>query len=182
MVYMNIHPFFVHFPIALLVAYSVIEISGSVWPASRRVAWVSPVKTFLLFAGVLAALGALATGGIAEELVEGVNARAYILEMHSPFAAVTTLLYIILAASYTIRIFDAKGWSNRIVGSNSFLIGILNLKRRLANIILDTWALPVLTLIALIGMVITGALGAAVVYSPDIDPIVSFVYHLFWVQ
>lgn len=179
---MNIHPFFVHFPIALLVAYSVLELSGYLWPASRRVAWVSPVKAFMLFAGALAALVALVTGGMAEELIEGVNARAYILEVHSPFAGVTTLLYAILAAAYLVRVFDTKGWGDRIVGTNAFFARIWNLKKNLARFVLDTWALPVLALLALLGMIITGALGAAIVYGPDIDPVVSFVYHLFWAQ
>lgn len=178
---MNIHPFFVHFPIALLVAYSVLELSGALWPASRRVAWVSPVKVFTLFSGVLAALVALATGGIAEDLIEGA-ARGYILEVHSPIAGVTTLLYGILAAAYTVRIFEMKGWGNQLFGSNRFLAPILRLKERLAHIVLDTALLWIIALFALIGMIITGALGAAIVYGPDIDPIVSFVYHLFWVQ
>ena len=179
---MNIHPLFVHFPIALLVAYSVLEVSGFVWPASRRVAWVFPVKAFLLFTGVLTALLALATGGIAEELVEGVDPRSYILEVHAPFAAVTTLIYIILAAAYLNRVFDRNGWFNQIVTTNSFFAWGWSVKKRLAHLVLDTWVLPLLAVAGFILMIITGALGAAVVYGPSVDPLVSFVYHLFWVQ
>ena len=38
-------------------------------------------------------------------------------------------------------------------------------------------------LIALVGIVvitITGALGGAIVYGPEVDPIVSVIYHLFF--
>ena len=178
---MNIHPFFVHFPIALLAVYSLLELGSYFFSSVRRQVWVFPVKAFLLFAGVLAALVALATGGIAEDLIEG-TARSYILEVHSPFAGATTLLYVILAASYTVRIFQMKGWGNQLFGSNRFLAPILRLKERLAHIILDTALLWILALLALIGMMVTGALGAAIVYGPDIDPAVSFVYHLFWAQ
>ena len=178
---MNIHPLFVHFPIALLVAYSGLELATYVWPSTRRLSWLFSVKAFLLFTGAFAAFAALFTGGIAEDLIKD-SARSYILEVHSPVAGVTTLLYLLLAAAYLERISDQKGWSARIVGSNSFLIKILNLKRYLAHLVLDTWFLPVLALIAVIGMVVTGALGAAIVYGPNADPIVSFVYHLFWAQ
>jgi len=178
---MNIHPLFVHFPIGLLVVYSVLEIGAYVWPTLRRQTWVFPVKTFLLFAGVLAAFAALVTGGIAEDLIE-TNPRAFILAVHSPIATVTTLFYIILAAAYTVRLFDQKGWGNIIVGNNSFLIRILNLKRYLSSLVLDTWVLPVLAFLALVGMTVTGALGAAIVYGPNADPFISFVYHIFWVN
>jgi uncharacterized membrane protein len=179
---MNIHPLFVHFPIALLVVYSFLELASCVFVGLCRQAWVFPVKTFLLFTGVLAAFVALATGGIAEDLVEGVNPRAFILEVHSPFATVTTVLYLILAATYVTRIFDQNGWSDRIVGTNKFLLRILRLKRYFAHLILDTFVLPLTALFAIVGMTVTGALGAALVYGPDTDPFVSLIYHLFWAQ
>lgn len=176
---MNIHPLFVHFPIGMLVVYSALEIGAYLVPQLRRQAWVFPVKAFLLFAGVLSAIVALATGGIAEDLIAA-NPRAFILELHAPFAVATTLVYLILAASYTVRIFDQNGWSDRIVGSHSFLVRILNIKRYLSRLVLDTWVLPFLALLGLILLTITGGLGAAIVYGPNIDPAVSFVYHLFW--
>ncbi len=178
---MNIHPLFVHFPIGLLVVYSVLELGAVVWPALRRQTWLFSVKAFLLFAGVLAALVALVTGGMAEELVED-GARAYILEVHSPVAAATTVLYFIIAAAYLVRIFDAKGWGNYVAGLNSPFMRVWSVKKYVAHLILDTWFLPVLALLALVGMTVTGALGGAIVYGPDADPFISFIYHLFWAQ
>lgn len=178
---MNIHPIFVHFPIGLLGVYSVLELFAYAWPTLRRQSWLFPVNAFLLLAGVLSAFVALFTGGMAEDLVEGAS-RAYILELHAPIAGATTLLYVILAASYTVRIFQMKGWGNQLFGSSAFFGPILRLKEYLAHLVLDTWLLPLLALLALIGMTVTGALGAAIVYGPDIDPVVSFIYHLFWAQ
>lgn len=179
---MNIHPLFVHFPIGMLVLYSALEISAYLVPSLRRQIWVFPVKAFLLFTGVLSAIAALMTGGIAEDLIASTNPRAYILELHAPFAAATTLVYLVLAASYTVRVFDQNGWSDRIVWSHSFLVRILNIKRYLSRVVLDTWVLPFLALLGLILLTITGGLGAAIVYGPDIDPAVYFVYHLFWAR
>lgn len=179
---MNIHPLFVHFPIGFLIAYSILEITTYFWTKVGRQAWVFPVKTFLLFTGILGALVALITGGIAEDIIENINPRAFILEVHSPFAGATTALYFILAAAYLVRLFDREGWGNSMVGTNQFLGRIWGFKKYMAHLVLDTWFLPALALLAFIGMAITGALGAAIVYGPDVDPFVSFVYHIFWVQ
>ena len=178
---MNIHPLFVHFPIGLLVIYSVLEIVAYAWPSIRRQSWLFPVNAFLLFAGVLGAFAALLTGGIAEDLIEG-SSRAYILEVHSPIAVATTLLYALLAVAYLIRVFDVKGWGNYVAGVASPFIRVWSFKKYVAHLVLDTWFLPVLALLALVGMTVTGALGAAIVYGPDADPFVTLVYHFFWVQ
>lgn len=179
---MNIHPLFVHFPIALLVVYSLIEIGAYLLPSLRRQTWVFSVKVFLLVAGAFFAFLALVTGGIAEDLVEKVNQYAFIVKVHSPFAVATTLVYLVLLAAYLVRWFDMRGWGSRIVGTNSMLLRMWSFKKFVAHIVLDTWLLSFLALVGLILLMITGALGAAIVYGPNIDPFVSFTYHLFWVQ
>ena len=62
----NIHPLFVHFPIALLFVYSIIKIL----PLQKwlpNVAW-KHIERVLLLVGVLGAFAALSTGEIAEHL------------------------------------------------------------------------------------------------------------------
>lgn len=179
---MNIHPLLVHFPIGLLVVYSVLEIDAYLWPTLRRQSWLFGVKTFLLFTGVFSAFAALVSGGVAEELLGEGDSRSYIIQVHDLFANATTILYLVLAAAYLVRIFEMNGWGDRIVGTNSFLNSMWNFKKRFWHIISDTWLLPALALLALIGMFITGALGAAIVYGPNADPFVTFVYRLFWLQ
>ena len=177
---MNIHPLFVHFPIGLLVVYSLLELGGYLLPALRRQVWVFPVKVFLLFGGVLAAFAALVTGGLAKELIEtaGADPNLVIVEVHSSFAVATTLLYLLIAVAYLIRIADTR-WGNCDADPNGFFMRLWGFKKWLAHLILDTPLLPALALLALVGMTVTGALGAAIVYGPDIDPFVSFIYHLF---
>lgn len=180
---MNIHPLFVHLPIGLLTAYSFLEMSASIWPAVRRQSWLFPVNAFLLFAGALGAFAALVTGGIAEDLIETTeNSNPAVIGTHSAFAAITTLLYLILAAAYLVRIFQIKGWGQRLFGSSPFFGPILRLKEHLTHLVLDTWVLPVLAFIAFVSLIVTGALGASIVYGPNADFIVSFIYHLFWAQ
>lgn len=161
--------------------YSVLEMGAYFLPVVRRQSWLFAVKAFLLFVGVLAAFAALVTGGMAEELIEA-SERAYILEVHSPIAAVTTVFYMLLAGAYIVRIFDQRGWGSAMVGLNRPFMRIWSFKKYVAYLILDTWLLPVLALLALVGMIVTGALGAAIVYGPNADPFVTFIYHLFWAQ
>lgn len=159
--------------------YSLLEVGAYCLPALRRQVWVFPVKSFLLFVGVLAAFAALISGGIAQDIARQSTPRLPILKIHSSFAGATTLLYIILAAAYTVRVFDVKGWGNRIVGNHSLLVRIWNIKKYLAYRILDSWPLPLIAFFALAGLFFAGALGAAMVYGPDADPFVSFIYRLF---
>lgn len=179
---MNIHPLFVHFPIALFVIYSLLEVATALWPTLRRQSWLFSVKAFLLFSGIVCAFIALFTGGLAEDLVRNSNPRAFIIEVHAPFAGATSLLYIIIAAAYLVRIFDERGWGERIAGNSHLLMSLWNFKKRFWYGILNSWLLPVLALAGLIGITVTSALGAAIVYGPQIDPFVSFIYHLFWAQ
>ncbi len=180
---MNIHPLFVHFPIGLLVAYSVLELSVLLFPKLRFAAWAPSVKAFLLFTGVPAAFAAIITGVLAEELVETAgDPNLAIIEMHAAFALATALLYFVIAAAYLVRVFDVKGWGDRISAGNGLFIRIWSFKKRLARSVLDTPLLPALALLALASITVTGALGAAVVYGPDIDPFVSFIYGLFWAR
>lgn len=180
---MNIHPLIVHFPIALLALYSLLEIVGRLpWCRMRRKDWFVPLKAFLLFVGFAAALVAIVTGGMAEDIVRGVNPRAFILDVHEPFAWATLLVYFVLAAAYLVRIFDENGWGDRIVGTNRFLARLWNFKKRFWYAILNTALLPLLAFIGLVCLTITGGLGAALVYGPNVDPFVSVIYHLFWAQ
>ena len=179
---MNIHPLFVHFPIGLLALYSVLEIAAWLSPRLRRQSWLFSVKAFLLFIGALGAFAALYTGGVAEDLIRHTSPNAYILKAHAPVAGATTLLYCIICAAYLVRIFDVRGWGSRIVGENKLLSALWSFKKRFWYAILNSWLLPLIALLAFVGLTVTGALGAAIVYGPNIDPLVSFVYHLFWVQ
>src|SRR5574343_1787155 len=87
----NIHPIFVHVPIAFLVIYSIIK----VLPLQRwfpSVAW-KHIERALLFFGVLGAFVALSTGEVAEHLS---RPNRDLVETHSLFAATATWMYVLL--------------------------------------------------------------------------------------
>lgn len=171
---LNIHPLVVHFPIALLTVYTALEIFRL--PVLTRQSWWHPTKTILLLIGTIGGLLALQTGDMAEDAYRGSPLRS-LIELHSTFANASIIVYGILTASHVIAWVRMAGAEKAIP---SYLQGIWSVLDGLEKVIFST---PVLMLGALAGLVlitITGALGGAIVYGPDVDPIVSYIYHLFF--
>ncbi|MCX6747864.1 MAG: hypothetical protein NTW98_02895 [Candidatus Nomurabacteria bacterium] len=89
----NIHPLFVHFPIALLLVYSLIKIL----PLAKyfpNVAWKHIERALLVF-GVLGAFASMTTGETAEHLT---NPNEKLVETHAFFASFSTWVYGLLLA------------------------------------------------------------------------------------
>lgn len=163
----NIHPILVHFPIALLVLYSVVKIL----PLQRlfpQVAW-RQIERMLLTFGFLGALAALATGDLAEQIAKPEHD---IVEMHSTFADISTILYGFLllgevASILNGRIFADKHWYKTAKISRLF-------ERVLCNRVFSI----LLSLAGLICITVTGLLGGVMVYGSTSDPIAPFVLKL----
>ena len=148
----NLHPLFVHFPIALLFIYSIIKIL----PMQRflpRVAW-KDVERILLVIGVLSAFIALSTGETAEHLVRPDHK---LVETHSTFATISTWLYAALLIG-EIASFLATKINNPI---------IVFLKKLLTN----EWLSKIIAILALASIAITGLLGGKMVYGTSADPL-----------
>jgi len=171
---MNIHPIFLHFPIALFIIYSILEFL----PMSRvhfKLDW-RQVKIGLLVLGVLSAFVALATGGMAEELLTDPE-KLKIVEVHAGFAGASTVIFSILAFFYMV------GWADETYGGIKrphYLAVIWRIFEKLKRIIIDTKLRYVLVFAGFITIFIAGSLGGAMVYGPDADPFVSIIYHLFF--
>lgn len=168
---MNIHPIFVHFPIALLSIYAFFEVVRvRSWQKS---AWIKPVKTILLSIGVVFAYFSLSTGETAEHLLSDDRLRS-IVEKHSFFADITTYLFLIPAVAYLFELILSSSFSIKIPAL------ILRLMKWYSTKIVVT---PIRILCAIVGTItvfIVGALGGAIVYGPATDPVVWFTYNLFF--
>jgi uncharacterized membrane protein len=169
---MNVHPLFVHFPIAFLSLYSILEILSFGWVGRLRN--LTGLKAFLLVVGTIAAFVTLQTGELAEKVFGGEASRP-LIEMHSTFATAVTYLYLLIAVCYLVRVTNEAGKTMPVwaVTPWKWLTG-------LQGFILNFYVGKLLALIAFLMMVIVGALGASLVYGPDIDPAVNFIYHLFF--
>lgn len=155
----NIHPIFVHFPIALLFSYAVIKIL----PMRRlvpRVSWVD-VERILLLLGVLGAFVALSTGETAEHLVRPNEA---LVEAHAALASLSTWVFGALLFGQILVAFHERVVPRLRV--EWFTKLWVMLERLLAHRVVST----VLAVIGLVAISLTGMLGGVMVYGASADP------------
>ena len=169
---MNIHPIFVHIPVAFLSVYGLAELVRFKIFA-ERLHWFY-VKAALLIVGVGGAVMALVTGDMAEGLWRDNTAKRQLIEIHSTYAAITFVVAGLLAVLYAVALVDRQQWLRLPEGSG--LRRIWTQLARASNTIISSpwvsmWALAVFVLITIVG-----ALGGSIVYGPDTDPVVKFIY------
>lgn len=163
----NIHPIFVHFPIALLFVYSIIKIIPfKKWFST--IAW-KHIEIVLLVTGVLGAFVASATGEIAEELT---NQSHQLVEMHATFAAAATWMYGLLLAGELLALITP------IVAQKYAIPKIVGISMWVQRILLDPVVSAVLAIGGLIAISITGLLGGVMVYGTTADPVAGIVLQL----
>ncbi len=167
---MNIHPLFVHFPIALLTTYAVLELV-----AFRRLTqkpyWFY-LKAFLAIVGGIMSVITAITGKIAKNLFENAGVNNPIVLVHSLWATATVVIFCLLGLSYAIA-WIQKDKSLPLYGSRTFAASF-------SYFFIATPVRFILAIVGLITVTITGALGAAIVYGPDLDPVVRFIYNFFF--
>lgn len=166
----NIHPLFVHFPIALLFIYSLVQIL----PLQRWIPstpWRS-VGNVLLIAGFLGALAAASTGDIAAQLSQP---NHVILELHELFASAVQGLYGILIGSLVVKAIISQWNKLRQYRVVSILLSITDFVDR-------RWVTIMVSVLGLLALVITGIFGGAMVYGATADPLATPLLHLFGVK
>ncbi len=154
----NLHPIFVHFPIAMLLVYSVIKIL----PLKKwfpKFAW-RDIERVLLMVGVIGAFAALATGDTAVHLV---HPNRQLVEAHENFADIATWLYGALLLGEVAAFIN-----ERLSGRNKIFQFI---ERILCN---RTFSF-VLALLALVAITLTGLLGGIIVYGKTADPFAQII-------
>jgi|ERR1035437_1356009 uncharacterized membrane protein len=165
----NLHPILVHFPIALLSVYAVLECLRFK-KLNASPAWF-PIKAFLAIVGTLTSCAAFATGpggNMAKAWAGFVKGQIRpLIEMHSTFAGITVFLFSILSLSYIIILLGKK-------------YKLPDFVLKIGTYIQKPYMLVLLAVLGLIAVIVTGSLGGAIVYGPDIDPAVSVIYHLFF--
>lgn len=167
----NIHPIFVHFPIALLFIYSVIK----VLPLSKwfpKVMW-KHIERALLFFGVLGAFAGLATGETAEHLT---RANHDLVEAHSMFASIATWMYVLLLVGEILLVL--MPWITQKIKSTQLLKVIIFLKNLLTHRIISI----VLAILGLVAISITGLLGGVMVYGTSADPVAHIVLKILGID
>lgn len=152
---MNLHPIVVHFPVALLTLYAVLELVRFK-RVMEKPYWMM-IKAILAVFGFLSALAAYTTG----PEVEGGDAPR-ILVMHETFASATVIIFGIIALHYLLRFARHEGIHHRIP--------------TLPNVVII-----LLAILGLVAITITGGLGGAMVYGTNFDPFMAPIFKLLGV-
>ena len=160
---MNIHPAIVHFPIALLTLYCLCELVcfGFV---KRHQFWFY-IKAFMVIVGTLGTYVALMSGETAKHLNLFGQSRQNI-NAHANIAVLTTIVFSGIAFFYVLLWLEKTG---------TISLKKFDAYRRVFNILAIVFAITGIALIT-----ITGALGGALAYGPDNDPVASFFAHIFF--
>ena len=176
---MNIHPLFVHFPIALLAIYAIMELIHT--DRLNHSDTYAAIKGFLVIVGTLAAYVTLSTGELAEGLVLANRPElAKIVETHSAFAGASTAIFSILAISYVIKFFMDSTYAHAPVLASAPLSRVWSAMLWYSRAIRENVLGQMLALAGIVCITITGGLGAAIVYGPDVDPLVRVIYGMFF--
>lgn len=165
---MDLHPITVHFPIAMLVVWSILEMLPlSKIPIVKNITWQT-TKDVLLVIGFLGALVSLQTGEEAEHLT---RASHNLVEMHGSFAGFATFVYGLFVAEFVFRLDFVRQWTRKIRVADSFI----SLYLKTFSI---RWIRFIVVLIAFLALFVTGVLGGVIAYGPDKDPLAPFVLQI----
>lgn len=169
---MDLHPIFVHFPVALISLFAVLELV----PLEKKLGknYFFTKFTFLFF-GVFLSIPAYMTGGIAGEVVER-GPLHNVVELHGFFAGTTIVVAIVLLLIYAVRFgLEYRDTLSGKCVSHFIPERVLTMTRPCtARGIVVFLAVALLLLVT-----ITGALGGSMVYGPDVDPIAKVLYKIF---
>ncbi len=164
----NIHPLFVHVPIALLCIYSILVI----FPFKKwfpRIAWKDIERTFLSI-GIVGAFFALGTGETAEHLTRPSH---QIVEAHSMFAAIATWLYGALLLGEVCAVINK--YPAVLLGRIPVLQKVLVfIEQHLTH----SFFASLVAFIALIAMGVTGLLGGVMVHGVSADPLAPYILRI----
>ncbi len=172
---MNIHPLFVHFPIALLSIYVFLEL---VTPFIKNVKYktgVEHTKSIFIIFGAISLVPTLVAGDIAAGLINAGN----IVETHEMFAQLTAVVFYILAFAYLLPVVDSVPYVKIIFGKYKWLTNLVAFWRKFTTIVMYPVIKISLAILGFILLLITGALGAGIVYGPNFDPFISLIYKMF---
>ncbi len=163
----NIHPLFVHFPIAFLLFYSAIRIL----PLER---WLSNInwkstRLVLLVCGVAGAIFSNLTGEIAEHIA---RPNHDIVETHAFFALTSSWIYGILLVGELISVI--KSYVRKVI-SIDWLMKVLDFVDRILN---NKYIAILLSLAGVLAISVTGLLGGVMVYGVSADPLAPFVLRI----
>jgi hypothetical protein len=134
-----------------------------------------------LLIGVISAYPSLSTGDILEDLPKYDHK---VVELHASFASASTNFYLVIAIIYILSLIvrerKVKDTILKIKDLPKEIKSFIFTLSTFCNRLIQKRVLIITSIIGLILITITGALGGVLASGIDVDPIASFVYYLFF--
>ncbi len=187
----NLHPLFVHFPIALFTVFALLEMIPSKRLRENHTFFL--IKFFILFVGFIAVWPTLMSGEAVEHMFAATSENGKIVTIHSMWASISVFFFGVLAIAYLVEWFRqyeerimqhqspfgrAYGRLRGFVTKTYFIDKFWALIMRIQSKIFSTPVLVILAFLGLLSLTVTGALGAFLVHGAGVDPIVNLFYKL----
>jgi uncharacterized membrane protein len=173
---MNIHPIFVHFPIAFFTIYCIAELIRFSF-VTRQSFWFY-IKACLVIVGSVAGLFFTIPTGVIARIMNVVGRSDQNIIAHETFAITTVVFFTVIAVCYIVLWFEK--FSVRPFTKWKSLDSMWSTLQKIAHSVLDTRIILILAIIGLVLVMITGSLGGALVYGNHNDPAVTFLTSLFF--
>lgn len=161
----NLHPIFVHFPIALLFVYSIIKILP-VYRWLPNVAWRDIERVLLVF-GLGGAYLSLSTG---EQSADLSRPNESLVEAHAFFANFSTRMYLLLLIGEVANYLNTKNFS--FVNKINYLPKLI---AWIEKVLTNKNLVLILVVLGFITLFLTGLLGGVLVYGTTADPLAPFI-------
>jgi hypothetical protein len=171
---MILHPIFVHFPIALLTVYALIELAPIGKFFADKPAWFY-IKTAMLIIGEFSIFFAFQTGDALEHMFRSDAIKNNIVQIHAFLAGATVWWFGMISILYAAAWAEREGIMLR-VKLPSRIKKVLDFLIIFQNAILTGWWIKIAAFIGLIGLILTGASGGLLVHGPDADPLAGLIY------
>lgn len=177
----NFHVLVVHFPVALLSIYSCMEFVR--WKVLNEKPYWFYLKAVFVTLGTIGAYAAVMFGGLIEDAIAAQKIATIpnirdIIDMHSTFAGITTTVFSFLAGAYIIAWIEKE--NPALISRILLRFPKLNFLIALKGFLLKTPVAITLSLVGLIAVTVTGAIGGGIVSGTDVDPVVTLVYRVLF--
>lgn len=166
----TIHPLVIYAPVAMLFIYGLVEICSRI-PLFKRFDFTL-TKTILITVGFIGGVVSSLSGEAIEHSFRGIQ---NLVEMHSTFAFVTNVIAGIIFVIYAKITFGPIFIEKIQPGTklHTWSIRSINFWKKIQNCSL---LMIILAIGVMATITVTGALGAAIVHGPEIDPVVKLLY------
>ena len=100
-----------------------------------------------------------------------------VINLHETLAKTGALIFLLPAAGYAVAWLNKFNFIDFLPGR--FLKLIWEIGTRIQKLITETSLVIILSVAGLLAITMAAALGGSIIYGPDTDPLVHFIYKLF---